>query len=73
MTTAWPSSARRAQQPGGRPRIEVGERFVDDEQLGLEHQDPGHRQELALAARERGRFPPEERLDALLARDLRDP
>ncbi len=33
-------------------RIEVRQRLVDDVQAGLHHQDPGHREQLPLAARQ---------------------
>ena len=38
------------EEPRGGRRVEVGERLVDDVQARLEHQDAGHREELALAA-----------------------
>ena len=56
---------------GGR-RIEVGERLVDDVQPGLHHQDPGHRQQLALAARQGRRLAAEEGLDPGAVGDVPD-
>ena len=51
--------AERREEPGRRRRVEVGERLVDDEQPRPQHQDPGDREQLPLAAGELGRLPPQ--------------
>ena len=54
---------RREEALGGE-RIEVRERLVHHEEPRMEHEDAGHREELALAAGQVGRLAAEERLDA---------
>ena len=55
--------AQRAQEPGRGQRVEVRERFVDHVQDRPEHEDAGHREELALAAGQRRCLAAEEVLD----------
>ena len=66
-------SAQVAEEPRRGLRIEVGERLVDHEQLRLEHEDPGHGEQLPLAPGQRRGLAPEQRFDARLPRHLRDP
>ena len=66
-------AAERAQEPRRGQRVEVRQRLVDDVQLRREHQDAGHREELALTAGECRRLAAEQVLDPGGRRYLRDP
>ena len=58
------------QQPLGGGWIEIRQRLVDDVEAGPHHQDPGHGEELSLAAGERARLAAEQWLDPGLGGDL---
>ena len=65
--------SQQRQQALGRRRIEIRERLVDHEQARAQHQDPGHGEQLSLAARQRARLATEQPVDAGLVGDLADP
>ncbi|GIW20667.1 MAG: hypothetical protein KatS3mg065_0963 [Chloroflexota bacterium] len=56
-------SAEDGDEAIGRGRVEVRQRLVEDEDVGLHHEDAGHGDELPLAPREGRRFAPDEVLD----------
>ena len=65
--------AEQGQQPLGGRRVEVGQGLVDDEDPRPEHEDAGHREELALAAGQGRRLATEQVLDPGAGRHVADP